>query len=55
MKSIKPTQYTLKCVATGREFADEGWTLDDHQCAEPSLVRTSYAVKQIDVQSLIHI
>lgn len=50
MKSIKPTQYTLKCVATGREFADEGWTLDDPRCDVPSLVRTSYAVKQIDVR-----
>ena len=32
MKDFTPTSYTLECVATGREFPDEGWTLDDAQC-----------------------
>ena len=50
MKEFKPTDYTLECVATGREFADEGWTLSDRECKKPSLVRTKYAVKQIDVK-----
>ena len=36
MKDFTPTSYTLECVATGREFPDEGWTLDDAQCKCPS-------------------
>lgn len=51
MKEFKPTEYTLECVATGREFEDAGWTLDDRECKCPSLVRAKYAVKQIDVKS----
>ncbi|MBP3482431.1 MAG: cysteate synthase [Alistipes sp.] len=51
MKKFKPTEYTLECVATGREFEDGGWTLDDCECKCPSLVRAKYAVKQIDVKS----
>ena len=50
MKEFKPTDYTLECVATGREFPDEGWTLGDSTCKTPSLVRTKYAVKQIDLK-----
>ena len=41
MKDFTPTSYTLECVATGREFPDEGWTLDDAQCKCLSLIRTS--------------
>ena len=37
-------------VATGREFDDEGWTLDDPQCGEPSMVRPIYEKKQLNVQ-----
>ena len=29
MKDIKATAYTLKCVATNREFEDTGWLLED--------------------------
>lgn len=50
MKDFTPTEYTLECVATGREFADEGWTLTDRACKSPSLIRTRYAKKQIEVK-----
>ena len=45
-----PTKYRLLTVATGREFDDEGWTLDDSQCGEPSMVRPIYEKKQLNVQ-----
>jgi len=51
MKDFTPTSYTLECVATGREFPDEGWTLEDRSCKTPSLVRTRYAKKQLEVKS----
>lgn len=50
MKDFKPTDYRLLCVATGRTFADEGWTLEDDQCGAPSLVRAVYAKKQLEVR-----
>ncbi len=50
MKDFKPTDYTLECVATGREFADEGWMLEDRSCKSPSLVRAKYACKQLNVK-----
>ena len=49
MENFKPTKYSLTCVATGREFEDAGWTLDDMECKTPSLVRTKYEKKQIEV------
>ncbi len=50
MKDFKPTEYKVRCVATGRRFEDEGWTLEDHQCKTPSLVRAEYEVKQLQVR-----
>lgn len=50
MENFKPTKYTLKCVATGREFDDSGWILDDAECKAPSLVRAQYDKKQIEVK-----
>ena len=50
MENFKPTEYTLLCVASGREFSDEGWTLVDRECQSPSLVRANYAKKQIEVK-----
>lgn len=50
MENFKPTAYTLECVATSREFQDEGWTMDDKQCSCPSLVRAKYQKKQIEVK-----
>ena len=51
MENFKPTKYTLKCVATGREFDDSGWILDDAECKTPSLVRAQYEKKQLEVKS----
>ena len=51
MKKFTPTSYTLECVASGREFDDEGWVLEDRACKSPSLVRAKYAKKQIEVKS----
>ena len=51
MENFKPTKYTLKCVATDREFEDKGWILDDAECKTPSLVRAVYDKKQIEVKS----
>ena len=39
MKNFAATAYTLKCVATEHEFEDAGWTLEDRECEEPSLIR----------------
>ena len=50
MEKFTPTSYTLECVATGRQFDDEGWMLDDPCCKLPSMIRTRYAVRQIDVR-----
>lgn len=50
MENFKPTKYTLTCVATGREFDDTGWILDDAECKTPSLVRANYEKKQIEVK-----
>jgi cysteate synthase len=50
MKDFKPTEYTLECVATGRKFEDSGWMLEDRMCTTPSLVRTVYAQKQLEVK-----
>ena len=50
MKDFNPTRYTLKCVATGREFEDTGWILDDSECKNPSLVRATYEHKQLEVK-----
>ena len=50
MEKFVPTSYTLECVATGREFEDEGWTLEDRACKTPSLVRARYAKKQLEVR-----
>ncbi len=49
MKDFTPTSYTLECVATGREFEDEGWMMEDRTCPTPSLVRAKYAKRRLDV------
>jgi cysteate synthase len=54
MENFKPTEYTLECVATGRQFDDTGWMLEDRMCASPSLVRAKYAKKQIEVKDDNH-
>ncbi len=49
MKDFKATEYTLECVATGREFEDSGWVMDDYQCDKPSLIRAKYAKQKLEV------
>ena len=51
MNDFNPTRYTLKCVATEREFEDTGWLLDDPECKTPSLVRANYEKKQLELKS----
>ncbi|MBQ1253572.1 MAG: cysteate synthase [Alistipes sp.] len=50
MKNFEATAYTLKCVATGHEFEDAGWTLEDKECQEPSLIRAIYAKKKLELK-----
>ena len=50
MKNFAATDYTLKCVATDHEFEDAGWTLEDKECEEPSLVRAIYAKKKLELK-----
>lgn len=51
MKQFLPTHYTLTTVATGREFEESGWTLDDHQSKSPSLIRANYQKQCIEIGS----
>lgn len=48
VKEIKPTLYKLESVASGKQFDDEGWTLDAPN--EVTLVRAVYEKKQIEVK-----
>ncbi|WP_206081971.1 cysteate synthase [Maribellus sediminis] len=50
MKGFSPTKYILKSFKSGKEFKDEGWTLDAPGEMEPSLIRAIYDKKQIDVK-----
>ncbi len=50
MDNFKATAYTLKCVATEREFEDTGWVLEDKECEEPSLVRAIYVKKKLELK-----
>lgn len=43
---FKPTNYSLVNVKTGREFQDEGWTLNDPEGGDPSLIRAVYENKK---------
>ncbi|MFI3306764.1 MAG: cysteate synthase [Rikenellaceae bacterium] len=49
MKEFNPTKYTLECVATGREFEDSGWAMEDRESKSTSLVRAKYEKQQITV------
>ena len=48
--TFTPTKYRLQTVATGRVFDDQGWTLDDKECAVSSMVRPIYEKKQLQVR-----
>lgn len=45
---MQATQYKLQTIASGRVFDDNGWTLSDSQCEQPSLVRAIYEKKQLN-------
>lgn len=40
---FKPTEYRLENVKTGRIFDDAGWTLNDPEGGDPSLIRAVYS------------
>lgn len=48
IKKFTPTSYHLVNVKTGREFEDEGWTLNDPECSDPALIRAVYDNKQFN-------
>ncbi|MCC8089077.1 MAG: cysteate synthase [Rikenellaceae bacterium] len=50
MENFTPTRYKLLNLLTDRIFDDEGWTLDDPECCESTLIRTVYEKKQIDIK-----
>lgn len=47
---FKPTKYKLQSVKTGKEFNDEGWTLEAPGESTPTLIRAVYEKKQIEVK-----
>lgn len=50
MENFTPTKYKLLNLLTEREFDDLGWTLDDPECCESTLIRAVYEKKRIDVK-----
>lgn len=44
------TDYKLRNLATGREFEDSGWTLTDPEYNSPTLVRSIYSKKNLEVK-----
>ncbi|MBI9061259.1 MAG: cysteate synthase [Marinilabiliaceae bacterium] len=49
-KEFLPTQYTLQSVKTGKEFDDEGWTLEAPGECEATLIRAVYNKQQLEVK-----
>lgn len=49
IKDFKGTKYILKSFKTGNEFIDQGWTLDAPNEKEPTLIRTIYEKKQLEL------
>ncbi|MCL2728132.1 MAG: cysteate synthase [Bacteroidales bacterium] len=47
---FKESPYTLENVATGRTFSDTGWLLSDPEYPQPSLLRTLYEKKQLQLK-----
>jgi cysteate synthase len=47
---ISPTQYQLQSVATKKIFNDTGWLLDAPGEDKPSLIRTIYEKKQLELK-----
>lgn len=50
MSDFKPTEYKLSSVKTGKQFEEDGWSLDAPNETEPTLIRAIYGKKQIDVK-----
>lgn len=48
---FEPTNYILESVKTGKQFNDEGWTLEAPGENNPTLIRAIYQKKQIDVKT----
>lgn len=44
------TDYKLLNLANGRQFLDKGWTLTDPEYDKPSLIRSIYSAKQIEIK-----
>lgn len=53
-QEFKATKYILESVNTGKQFTDEGWTLDAPNESEPTLIRAIYEKKQIEVKDSSH-
>lgn len=53
-KEFKPTEYILASIKTGKQFTDEGWTLEAPGEKDPTLIRAIYQKKQIDVKDTSH-
>lgn len=49
MKDFKATEYSLECVATGRQFEDSGWIMEDSSSSSPSLIRAKYAKTKLEL------
>ncbi len=49
MEDFKATEYTLECVATGRQFEDSGWVMENSSSPSPSLIRAKYAKTKLEV------
>lgn len=49
--SIKPTEYQLKSVASGKICEDSGWMLDMPGDEKPSMIRALYVNKKLNVKS----
>mgnify|MGYP000902520704 CR=1 FL=1 len=47
---ITPTPYKLQSVASGNVFEDTGWMLEAPDEKQPTLIRTVYDKKQIDIK-----
>ena len=50
MDKFQPTDYTLMCVANGRQLEDTGWVLEDRTCEQPSLVRAIYKNTKLELK-----
>lgn len=46
------TKYNLQSIATGTIFKDKGWTLDAESENQPTLIRSIYSKKQIEVGNI---